>query len=162
MIDFPYSDIENPTVIMTVGVPGCGKTRFASELSRALHCAIVSPDELRETLLGDARNQQFNNLIWKAAKAMVAASIAAGRNVIVDAMYVEPEYRHQDAAYFRSMGAKKIIAVTFTTSLEICLSRNAQRARQVDPIAIEDLHRHLVDHPPILADGFDSILTISS
>lgn len=162
MIDFPYSNIESPSVIVTVGIPGCGKTMLASELAKALKCPIISPDNIREILLGDARDQRFNVLIWKTTKTMAEVCISAGRTVIIDAMYIEPEYRKEDAGYLRSLGAKKIIAVAFTTPLEVCLSRNAQRDRHVDPATIEVLYHYLLNHPPVEAEGFDAILRISS
>lgn len=79
-----------PNFIMTVGIPGSGKSSWIKSLNKYI---IVNPDSIRKELSGDISNQDVNNQAWILAKERTVAALIAGLDVILDATNVSTRHR---------------------------------------------------------------------
>jgi predicted kinase len=82
------------TMIMTVGPSGAGKTTWSA--SQGIE--TVSPDAVRDLIHGSGEAPGDQSGIFRHVRANSARILSKGRDVIVDAMHVEPQHRKRQAA----------------------------------------------------------------
>jgi predicted kinase len=79
------------TMTLTVGPPAAGKSTWAV----AQGIEVVSSDEIRKDITPDGEIPGSQAGIFKRVRASSSRVLAAGRDVIVDAMHVEVEHRRR-------------------------------------------------------------------
>jgi hypothetical protein len=77
------------SMTLTVGPSGGGKSRWSNEQG----VAIVSSDEIRKETNSDGETPGSQAGIFRRVRASSAKILEEGRDVIVDAMHIEPEHR---------------------------------------------------------------------
>lgn len=102
-------------LILTVGLPRSGKTRWA----RVTGFPIVSPDSIRLALHGQAYEPLAEPFVWASARLMVRALFLAGHEtVVLDACNVTRERRNE------WRGSEwETFCVLIDTPLEECMKR---------------------------------------
>lgn len=138
-----------------VGLPASGKSTWAKEFAGT--AIIVSTDDLRQKLTGDAADQSRNGDVWRQAYETAAYWLTVGKNVIFDATNCGKRDRRN---IVRTLGrcAKQINAVYFNTPLEECKRRNQKRERKVpDEVYLRMVSRLSV---PTKEEGFDNVMII--
>ena len=78
-----------PELIITVGIPGSGKSTWIRSQSGF---EVVSPDEIRRSL-GDISDQSKNTVVYGTANEKVKNLLSQGKNVIYDATNLESKHR---------------------------------------------------------------------
>jgi predicted kinase len=152
-----------PTLLCLVGLPASGKSTIVAHIQTDRpNLIVVSPDRIRAELYGDAAIQGD----WATIEARVATQFrdaAHGRsaNAIYDATNANPTHRIEAIALARRSGFARVIGLWVDAPLELCLSRNQARDRQVPATAIDRMDAMLRSHPPQLADGFDQVIQIT-
>ena len=99
-----------PTVHLLSGIPGCGKTRFATSLAARGRCVALSHDEWIVGLLGPQPGsddfQRFavpiHELLWRQAEKIVRA----GTDVVLDFGFWTRAERDAARARVQAMGAQ--------------------------------------------------------
>ena len=86
------------------GYPGSGKSTAAREMASRTGAAIVSRDALRFQMFGKYRGVD-ENAITEVETANVKALLKAGKDVIVDAMHLNPNYLKRWAKIAAEYGA---------------------------------------------------------
>ncbi len=126
-----------PSLWIVSGIPGSGKSTWISTFiaTATSPIVIVSTDELRAELLGDATEQGANLKIFKIAHSRVRAALRAGKSVMFDATNLLKKHRSQVWRIGRACGARSI-AVVLATPLSEALRRNQTRSRQVPEAVI--------------------------
>ena len=123
--------VPDPSLVALVGPAGSGKSTLA-----ARHFApdeILSSDELREAIAGDARDQRATRAAFGALHRQLARRLAAGQLTVVDATSVERHARTALLGRARDAGVPAV-AIVLDLPPSIVLARNAARAeRPVDP-----------------------------
>ena len=89
------------------GLSGSGKSRFSRELAPQIGASpgavILRTDEIRKRLAGgpptaelsqDKYSAEFSAKVYAKLLAEARALLAAGRTVILDATFLDPEFRH--------------------------------------------------------------------
>ena len=153
-------------LILTVGIPGSGKSTWAQNLiAQKPGYHLISTDSIRAQLYGDEAIQGEWLEIWRTLKASLTAarqSIAQGKTtaVIYDATNARRRQRREFIQLARAYHYDPIIAAWIDTPLEICLHRNSERSRQVPPHIIKTMHRQLTGAPPITAENLTQIIRI--
>jgi len=99
------SFIKNPKLIMLIGIPGSGKSRFllgsgitvAKQLilKEKIGGIVLSPDNLRREMTSNVSNQQVNTEVWLKIKEKTKKYLTMGNNVIIDATNVNTKYRRE-------------------------------------------------------------------
>lgn len=143
--------------ILAIGIPGSGKTTLLKPLAEKHSFTYINRDDIREELLGDARNQSQNKEVWEEANRRAESSLSQGRPVLLDATFAEPWKRVEMIRFLRSHGATRVVGITFTTPLAEAKRRNIGRERVVPEAVLEDMHVRLSEEPPAPAEGFDAI-----
>lgn len=148
-------------VLIGIGIPGAGKTTHLSEYALNTGTIRLSPDDIRERLLGDYRDNSQNMLVWQRLYSQIRAVLRGG-SVIVDGSGTNPMYRRQDIELYRSWGAERIVGVVFVAPLEVALARNAQREKPVPEEGIRRFYDLMATYPPSLDEGFDELIVIDT
>ena len=156
------AQMENPSVVMMVGVPGSGKSYIAEQLSELLAIDVLSSDECRKELTGDASDQSMSREAWDLVRQRAHDAIVGGRSVVIDGTHNDQEGRRRDIAQYRSFGAKAVIGVNIVTSLETAKARNAGRERIVPEFVLERMQQNIDNAPPSAGDGFDYVITVGN
>jgi protein phosphatase len=155
--------IPAPALVLLVGAAGAGKSTFAGR-----HFApetVLSSDELRLVIAGDATDQSRNSAVFRALHRTVATRLERGALVVVDATNVDHQARRPLLAIARRMGAPAV-AIVLDLPLATVLARNAARpGRTVDPAVVRRQHARLgraLAADRLAHEGFDRIVRLAS
>jgi predicted kinase len=77
------------TMTLTVGPSGAGKSRWSTEQ----FAEVVSSDEIRKEMNPDGETPGDQFAVFHRVRAGSSRILGAGRDVIVDAMHIDPEHR---------------------------------------------------------------------
>jgi predicted kinase len=142
-------------LIITVGLPGSGKSTYLARLG----VNAISADEIRRLIADNPHDQTMNARVFATVRYLVRQRIAAGRPVTyVDATHLTPWERKPYLQLARRHGCE-LEALFFDVPVETCSARNQARDRSVPEAAIQEMARRLV--PPTENEGFTSICTIT-
>ncbi|MBD0261276.1 MAG: WYL domain-containing protein [Tolypothrix sp. Co-bin9] len=152
-----------------IGVPGSGKSTFAAALFKLGNYVIVSTDEIRAALYGDAAIQGNWNEIENQALESIENAIASGKGVIYDATNFKRAFR-MDFLMKAFMRRQKVeggtinptdfptwIAWYLKTPIETCIEWNQKRDRQVSKEIIASMYKSLSNFPPLPGEGFAAV-----
>lgn len=148
-------------VLIGIGIPGVGKTTHLSEFAVNYGLIRLSPDDIRERLLGDYRDNTQNPLVWQRLYSQIRAVLRGG-SVIVDGSGTNPMFRRQDIELYRSWGAERVVGVVFVAPLEVAIARNAERSKPVPEEGIRHFYELLTAYPPSIEDGFDEVIIVDT
>ena len=164
MIDLvnELQQLPTPYVVMSVGIPGSGKTTVLAEMAKELEIARISPDDIRQELTGSVADQSANTKVWIEAYNRAQVALAAGQSVIMDATHAEAWRRPGTVADYRAWGAAAVVAIVFDVPLAVAKQRNAGRERVVSGHALTRMHQALAKELVSLQEGFDRIFRIAA
>jgi predicted kinase len=133
--------------VILIGLPAAGKTSFYRERFGGTH-DHVSKDLMRHTRRPQQRQEH-----------LVAASLAAGRSVVIDNTNPSAAVRAPLIALARAHGAE-VIGYYFPTEAADALRRNRTREGRdrVPDVAIFTVRKRL--EPPRLEEGFDRLYVV--
>ncbi|PAX49831.1 ATP-binding protein, partial [Brunnivagina elsteri] len=141
-----------------IGVPGSGKSTFADALEKLGNYVIVSTDEIRSRLYGDAAIQGNWHEIENQALLLIRQAQILGKGVIYDATNFKRAFRMDFLIKLEDgKTSPHWIAWHFKTPIETCIEWNQKRDRQVPQPIIESMSRLLTNFPPLVAEGFAAV-----
>jgi len=142
-----------------VGAPGSGKTTYAEKLAEQENAVVISGDDIRAELYGDAGIQGNWGEIWDKIETRV--SELGGAPVVLDGTHCREDYRAEAFSLLKSYGYEKVELVVIDASLATCLARNFQRARNVPDYVIKQMHSDLQRSlKTIMSEPFDRLTFI--
>lgn len=145
----------HPWFLMLVGLPGSGKSTFASQL-QVYGWTVHSSDEIRAEILGDENDQSKQKDVFDELHRRVFSDLLSGKDVCYDATNLSYKRRAQ---FIRDLD--RVVTNTYkvcimaATPYSECLRRNARRKRVVPEEVIERMYRSF--DPPMYAEGWDEI-----
>ncbi len=152
-----------PTLYIMVGIPGAGKTTWASRnLSRS--STVIALDLIRRGVYGEFPQnlqEKKEEIVWNEAYRLAAEHLRSGRSVVLDSMALTRDYRQRHLqSVSRLIGFRPVcIAVFLDTPLEVALERDKARAKVVSDQVIREMAGHL--QPPSKAEGLDEIICVT-
>jgi tRNA nucleotidyltransferase (CCA-adding enzyme) len=75
-------------LIMTIGIPGSGKSTWINSINEKEKIVVVSTDDIRRELTGDVSDQSRNKEVWAIAAERTKKFMKEGYTVILDATNV--------------------------------------------------------------------------
>lgn len=146
--------MNRPTLILTVGPPGCGKTTYAQEyIKEHIDTIWISSDKIREELWGNEAIQGDNNKVFSLMQSRTIEALNNGMSVIYDCTNMT----RKDRFYIISICPKfvKIEAHIIWLPIETCIERDATRERTVGKEVIDRMLKRF--QTPYYDEGIDEI-----
>jgi|GEM_PF-1722682 len=120
--------IEDKTLVFIVGLPGSGKSTFAT--SHFPLDSIVSSDNIRGELSNNPRNQLVSDRAFEVAKKIATSRLLAGKIAVIDAQNLTEDNRAQFYIAAEESGAK-VTAIFLDVPPEESIARDTARGRHV-------------------------------
>jgi protein phosphatase len=150
--------IPRNTIVALCGPAGCGKSTFASK--HFLRTQVVSSDECRALVSDDPTHQGVSGHAFDLMYFIIEKRLLLGRMTVADATNLKRDNRRtlqKIARWYRFNTA----AIIFDLPLEVCLARNAARARVVPEDALKEQYELLTRTlETIDREGFDYIFVL--
>ncbi len=128
----PVITIPDPCLVVLIGAAGAGKSTFAARWF-APH-EVLSSDELRERISGDAADQRATGPAFATLHRLLGQRLDARRLTVVDATSVQAKARRAllEGAAEAGMPA---VAIVLDMPPAVVLERNAGRGARIVPEA---------------------------
>lgn len=148
-----------PSLIMTVGVQGSGKStwarKFSSENPDFLY---LSTDRLREELGLGEYDQTVNALVYSRMKIKAESALRKGQSVLLDATFIKKAWRKDYTKLGRQLGAK-LVAHVFKADRNTLIKRVQQRAANGGlDVPINVIDKYIAQFEPPDKTEFDEII----
>ena len=148
MHDPDVLQLPTPCLVVMIGAAGSGKSTLAARLFASAE--ILSSDDLRAVVAGDARDQRATRTAFAILHRQLGRRLAEGRTTVVDATSVTPFARRGLLARAAAHGVPAI-AIVLDLDPAIVLARNAARTDRVVPEIV--VRRHLAELARSLRPG---------
>ncbi|MBC7982207.1 ATP-binding protein [Candidatus Parcubacteria bacterium] len=146
--------------VLTIGIPGSGKTTFAKKYAAENKYDYISSDEIRYDRFADEfGDSEEQSEIWREARLRIAQSLKSGKSVLLDSTMTREQNRTSLINFAKSIDENiEITGMHFNTALETCLERNSKREKPVPEEVIEKMFKQY--QPPSETEGFTEILEL--
>lgn len=149
-----------PNFVMTIGLPGSGKSTWAQEyIKNCPNSVIVSSDAIREELWGDANDQQNPSIVFETMFQRTVAALKEGKDVVYDATNLVAKTRKATLARVRAAVGDIFFyaaAVFVACPISECKRRQLGRDRKVPEEVIDRMVRQF--QTPWYNEGWNYIL----
>jgi hypothetical protein len=123
-----------PTLILTIGLPGSGKSTFARRLAPQIEAVILESDALRRLLFeAPAYSRSESRRLFDALHETARQLLLAGRNVIIDATSLSESDR-QPAHDVAAQTGARLLLLRFSAPEAVIKQRLARRLDAPDPL----------------------------
>jgi len=138
--------------VMTVGLPGSGKSTFIKE--NFSNFKVHSSDELRKEMFGSVNVVDKNQILFAELHKRIQDDLHLGYDVIYDATNISHRKR---ASFLRTIEKYKHEkkALVFATPYKDCIVADSKRERTVGVDVIKRMYSNIF--LPQLYEGFDKI-----
>ena len=141
-------------IVVLVGLPASGKSTYLEQVA----VGGLSSDAVRRLLADDETDQSIHVQVFQTLRYLLEQRLAIKRPVTyVDATSLTPEERRPYVEIGRAWDCE-VEAVFLDVPLEICMARNAGRARKVPEEAMMKMAIKLV--PPSTDEGFARVTVV--
>lgn len=159
----------HPVLIIMTGLSGTGKSVVAGTLADALGAALFSSDAVRKELAGvrghatagweeGIYQREWTERTYQRLMELAGTVLATGQPVILDATFLESQYRQLAAQVARAAGVPLVIVETVCDEA-VVVERISRRAAQAEAISDATLavyraqRQRLEEHPPAVPEG---------
>jgi predicted kinase len=147
-----------PILIVMSGISGSGKSTFSNGLKTSMNATVVSTDDIRLELTGNAEDQTQNGRVFGVAKKRINDLLAQGKNAVIDATSLSAKDR-KDWVQIGKLNGAKIIAYVVKVPIDVAKKRNNGRDRKVPEWVIDKQSAKFTI--PSASEGFDEIVVKS-
>ncbi len=150
--------LPSPGLVVLVGPSGSGKTTWARQ-----HFAtneVLSSDALRAVVGSGEGDLDASVDAFAVLDAVLAARLRRGLTTVLDTLGLDADRRQDAVAAGRAVGLP-VVAVRFSTALDVCRRRNRERPRPVPAPVLKGQFQRAAA-ADLDADGFDLVLTVDT
>jgi len=154
----PAPDKPTPTLYVMTGLPGAGKSTYATHLLEdAPGALILSSDSVRWVMQQDRPyERKAERRVWEVIEAYALGCLTYGRSVIVDATNLTISRRAEYLGHAREVGARAELH-WLRCSPEESFKRSAKW------IALTDIQRLVASsEPPSIEEGWDRLVVVDA
>ena len=161
-------DLPEPAVIILIGAAGAGKSTLAARSFPADE--ILSSDDLRRRVSGDAANQFATARAFAILHQRLVDRLREHRSAVIDATNATARARRAIVARRDRVAPEvPIVAVVLDLPAGVVADRNAARARRGERAVPEHAVRgqlaavrRTLDRRELYAEGFSQIIVVTS
>lgn len=137
-------------VVMSVGIPGIGKTTLLKSLHKEFPDALyLSSDEMRKNLTGDESNHSVEGQVWGHMVRLFTEALQRRQSVFLDACFVKSSYRSQFLNYIRKYNPEaKVLIIVFPVDEHLARQQSQKRVRKVPSQVISKMYKSF--QPPTI------------
>lgn len=128
--NLPFADPDRQVLTVLSGLPGSGKSTYARKLSEETGAHVINLDNIRQSMDGYKRNDEFEGRCIQIAMKALRRELAAKRPVIWDATNFDQKSRMRVLSIGRSYGSLTKL-VSFDLPKDVAFDRNSQREEPV-------------------------------
>lgn len=122
--------LERPLVIMTVGLPGSGKSFFARQFSDMFSAPLISKDEIRTTLFpGSSYAKDEDIYVSKIADINFRELLKTQRTIIYDGDFAAVKNRREVAKFAKERDYSTML-IWVQTDDTTCRQRSLRRSKR--------------------------------
>lgn len=140
--------MRKPILYIMCGIPGCGKTWYATHNMIKDNVTYVSRDTIRYNML-NAEDDYFSkeNLVYAVFVKDIRDNLKNGKDVIADATHLNWNSRRKLLNSLGDVSAYNIVPVVVGTDLDTALARNERREGRahVGRSVIRRMHAQFTD-----------------
>lgn len=157
----PSIRIPDPSLVLLVGAAGCGKSTFARRNFDPHE--VVSSDECRALVSGDAADQAVTKDAFDILHLIVSRRLKHRRLAVVDATNVEGHARRSLLAIAHARRAPAV-AIVFDLDEAVCVARSVARHERVveENVIREQISRLRGSFADLLHEGYREVFVLSS
>ena len=157
-------------VIMTVGIPACGKTTHALNWLKESpkDRARVNRDDIR-AMIGDSSQHnsstEFEGLVTNVQDQILWQHLKSGRSVIIDNTHLHPKYFEQITEQIQNFANQFNVVlglkvVVLDVDYDTCIARNSNRDRVVPERIIYKMYDNFKRIKTYIAINYRNIVVI--
>lgn len=148
------------TLMITVGLPGCGKDYYYKTHFKDNEIRHISSDKIREEVFGDINDQTHNSEVFSIMEKEVIEAIKMGVDIYYNATNLSGRRREHLINIAKKFGVEKVIILLFVPPYQTCFERNKNRDRIVPQYAMDRMLKQF--EPPHKSEGWDEIKIIGA
>lgn len=133
-----YLNYVQPRSLVNImcGPSGSGKSTLREQLLSKINSEVISLDEIRKEITGDASDQSENEKVINIAHQRYRKLLGERKNIIWDATCLRKDYRDPLISLANKYDAQ-VNLLCFLKTKETCLANNKKRTRQVPDSVID-------------------------
>lgn len=144
-----------PAFLMTVGLPGSGKSTYVkNSASTSTSWVVVESDKYRKEKYGSESIQGDNHSLFEEIHRDIYGLLSDGQNVIFDATNLSRKHRVVLLNKIKKLEVLKMCHL-FATSFENCIVQNNMRDRKVPQDVLERMRKSF--SVPAYSEGWNYI-----
>jgi predicted kinase len=134
LASIPEDSSEGKSLVLTIGLPGSGKSTFCRRLRHLVNAVILESDALRHQLFGrPSYTGSESRRLFQAIHEAAGVLLAEGNNVIVDATNLEEAHRRPVYA-IAAQAEATLVLLHFSADEEVVAARLEGRAQNRDAL----------------------------
>ena len=146
----------NRKIVILRGAPGSGKTTYAKKLVKEHGFKRINRDDLRDMFNSYKFDSKDEKFLTRLTDMTLIMAMNEGYNIVIDNTHAKQKYINdvmKTIDLFNGEGDVKkypipdykyeVIIYTMNTSLEECISRNANRDRVVPEDVIRTMYKNI-------------------
>lgn len=146
-------------LILTIGLPGSGKSTLIQKLDLPSTFIIITPDQIRFNQFSVTFDERIEPQIWMIVRALMEGHFKLGRSVYLDSTNLA-NHRRKEWIDLASRYKQSVLGIFMDIPFDRVIAQNKQRPPEwtVPEEVIAEMSRLL--QPPLLREGFDQIVSI--